>query len=539
MSKGDLPVHDQGDALLESHQGLLESFLAISSDLDLRSVLTRIVESASRLTDAAYGALGVLGDDGTLADFITVGIDDETAALIGEPPLGRGILGLLIDEPVPLRLPDLRRHPASAGMPAEHPEMSTFLGVPIRIRGTVFGNLYLTEKRSGEFTAQDETLVLALAQAASLVIDNARAYGLSERRRIWLEAAAELTEALQGPIPLDEALAEVVRRARVSAGAAAAAIVQFPDGTHPIIGASDVVEGFDVLAVVRAVIGDIRLANQDAVALEAQFEGGMAVVLPLGLHLSDRAVLLVAFDTAASSRATEQQDDLTWFADQASLAIDRAQAIEERAELALVTERARIARDLHDVVIQRLFATGLKLESFRTTGEQKDAELVLAGVVKDLDLTIRDIRASIFGLQHRDEGSLRSEIGEILNDYTEVLGFAPALRTYGPIDSAISPALAENLLAVLREGLSNVARHARAKDAAVEVAVSGTDVLLRVVDGGIGIPEHHAESGLRNVRERAELLGGTLSVTPNAGPGTTLVWQAPLGPAPDSDLSAP
>ena len=196
-------------------EALLEAVTAISSDLDLRSVLTRLVEAASRLTDAKYAALGVIGADGSLVEFVTTGMSEEQHRLIGDLPRGRGILGLLIHEPQGIRMAELAAHPASVGFPLNHPPMDTFLGVPVRIRGTVFGNLYLTEKGGGaQFTEQDEQLVEALARAAGFVIENARAYGLSERRRQWLEAWAELTETLQPPIELAaarQAIAEMFR----------------------------------------------------------------------------------------------------------------------------------------------------------------------------------------------------------------------------------------------------------------------------------------------------------------------------------------
>ena len=173
-------------------QALLEAVMAISSDLDLHAVLTRIVRSATELTGATYGALGVIGPDGeNLVDFVTTGIGAHQRELIGDLPRGHGILGLLIEHPEAIRLEDLSAHPSSYGFPPNHPPMTTFLGVPVRIRGTVFGNLYLTEKAGGTaFTAQDELLVRGLATAAGFVIENARAYGLSERRRQWLEASA-------------------------------------------------------------------------------------------------------------------------------------------------------------------------------------------------------------------------------------------------------------------------------------------------------------------------------------------------------------
>ena len=204
------------NSLPTSTRALLEAVTAISSDLDLHAVLERIVKAATELTDARYGALGVIGNDAFLVEFVTTGLTADERARIGDLPHGRGILGLLIHHPEPIRLDDLTKHPQSAGFPPNHPPMGSFLGVPVRIRGTVFGNLYLTEKADGRsFTQQDLLLVEALAGTAGFVIDNARAYGLSERRRQWLEASARLSEAMQPPIEVDRALRRVRPRRAV------------------------------------------------------------------------------------------------------------------------------------------------------------------------------------------------------------------------------------------------------------------------------------------------------------------------------------
>lgn len=515
--------------LSPSTQALLGAIMAISTDLDLASVLTRLVEAAATLTGARYGALGVLGRNGDLAEFVTTGINANLAARIGELPHGHGMLRQLIEDPRPLRLVDLTTHPASIGMPVHHPQMRTFLGVPIRIRGTVFGNLYLTEKsESRAFTAQDEILVETLANAAAVVIENARAYGLSEQRRKWLEASAELTEALQPPITIEDALAEVTRRARAAAHACAAAVVQFPIGGHPVIAAQDGRTETDVAELVRQVVDQARIADQLSLALSVSLGARHAVVVPLRVHLGDASVLLVVHEGPTSTPEVEEREFLAAFADQAGLAIDRAEAVTGRGELAVVSERARIARDLHDVVIQRLFATGLRLEGLRTTPHDEDLDVVLSSVVGDLDQTIRDIRMTIFGLQQHDRTSFRGAVHDLLSEYTPVLGFAPALRTHGPLDLLVPENIAGHLLAVLREALSNVARHADAHDVVVEVVSSADEVILRVIDGGVGIPEHRSESGLQNARERAAILGGVLEVSPNVGPGTTLTWRAPV-----------
>jgi signal transduction histidine kinase len=507
---------------------LLEAVVAISSDLDLHSVLDRIVVSACQLTGARYGALGVIGSDGNLDDFVTHGIDAELHQQIGDLPRGRGILRVLIDEPEPLRLEDLRNHPRSYGFPAHHPPMSTFLGVPVRIRGTIFGNLYLTEKEGGgQFTGQDERLVLALATAAGFVIDNARAYRLSERRRQWLEASAALTEALQPPASIEGALAEFTRAARALSGAAATAVVQFPDD-GPMVATSDgpaVGRLPGLLPEIASLLEQGRGSDRAERLRVDELEG---LVVPLRAHLAVPSALVALFEDGHRIRDTEEHELLGSFADQAALALDRAQAIEDREELAVVSDRDRIARDLHDVVIQRLFATGLQLQGMRSIVVNPEVGERLDRAVDDLDQTIRDIRTTIFELQHRQGGSLRSRIRGLVKEYVPVLGFTPILRVLGPVDTAVPVGTDEQLLAVLREAISNIARHALADQAEVEIAVTPHELVLTVTDNGTGLPAEREESGLRNARRRAVALGGSLDLASAQPSGTRLRWRVPL-----------
>ena len=435
-------------------EALFEAVTAISSDLDLRSVLTRLVESATRLTGAQYAAMGVIGGSGDdLVEFVTTGIDEEQHRLIGDLPRGRGILGLLIREPHGIRMDELAAHPASVGFPAHHPPMTTFLGVPVRIRGTVFGNLYLTEKAGGEpFTEQDEQLVEALARAAGYVIENARAYGLSERRRQWLEASAELTETLQPPIELDEARRAITEMARAVSRVRATALLSREHMPDPDTDGSDSsgvgAQRGTVLAVscdprdaelVDAVLARVAResypAGADPVAVEGDELG--ATVFPLRAHLARAGALVAIFDTATGPPGVEEQELLASFADQAGLALDRAQALVDREELAVISDRERIARDLHDVVIQRLFATGLQLQGVASVAGDSEIGTRLGLAVDELDLTIKAIRGTIFELQPRRDDSLRAEIRGLVRDYVPVLGFAPVVQTSGPVDTAV------------------------------------------------------------------------------------------------------
>jgi signal transduction histidine kinase len=525
MTAGDQDVHD----LAPEDQALLDAVMAISSDLDLHSVLDRIVVSACRITGARYGALGVIGDHGGLSDFVTSGLTGEQHRTIGDLPRGHGILGLLIDHPRPLRLTHLQQHPSSFGFPPHHPPMDSFLGVPVRIRGTVFGNLYLTEKKDGaDFSARDETLVVALASAAGYVIENARAFTQSERRRLWLEASARIVEALQPPVRVDDALHSIAAGARRVSGGTAAAVVQNREDAHTVTAADgDGLLGLQEL--VSALGREIEKAEGAVTPVLAPGpQGRSVVVVPLRAHLAAAGVLLVVLGTGRVALEGEEAELLTSFADQASLALDRAQAVADHEELMLVADRDRIARDLHDLVIQRLFATGLQLQGARRMAGDDEIASRIDNAVADLDVTIRDIRSTIFELQHARDASLRADVQGVAHEYVPVLGFTPLVRTSGPVDTAVPEPVGAQLLAVLREALSNVARHAGAEAAVVEVEVADGSVTLRVTDNGRGLPVDRHESGLRNVRRRAAEHRGTVRLLPEEPHGTRMEWTVPL-----------
>ena len=345
------------DELPGSSQMLLDAVMALSSDLDLHSVLARIVESATALTGARYGALGVLGRDDTLGDFVTTGLTNHEHEQIGELPHGRGILGLLITEPRPLRLSDLTQHPASYGFPAHHPPMTSFLGVPVHIRGTVFGNLYLTEKEGGgDFTDIDEQLVVALANAAGLVIENARAYGLSERRRQWLEASAVLTDALQPPVEWDLALEQISSAARRIGSAWATAVVSpGSDGEVRALSCEprDVEQALALVDEAARTLGDGPLID----AVDVGVGDFVASVVPLRVRLAEGGILVALFDAdAARAREIDERELLISFADHAALALDRALAVGDRELLAVAvgprTHRSRPARHGHPAAVR-------------------------------------------------------------------------------------------------------------------------------------------------------------------------------------------
>jgi signal transduction histidine kinase len=361
---------------------LLDAVLSIGSELDLADALQRIIEVACDLVDARFGALGVLDETGTrLSQFITVGLDAEARRSIGHLPEGHGILGLLIVDPQPIRLPDLREHPDSFGFPANHPPMQSFLGVPIRVRGNVFGNLYLCDKAGGDvFTDIDEEMVTALAGAAGIVIDNARLH------------------------------------ARV-------------------------------------------------------------------------------------------------------------------ADLAMFEDRERIARELHDTVIQRLFATGLALQATVRLVDRPEVVKRLASLVEDLDVTVRHIRSTIFELHtaRLPGNSARQAVLELCAESSRSMGFEPVVQFDGPIDSLVEDEVATHLLAVLQEALSNVTRHAQATSVEVSVEILESQLVLSVTDNGRGIEDEVSGGrGIDNMRVRAARLGGEAEWERAPSGGTIFRWCVPV-----------
>ncbi|GAA2634378.1 GAF domain-containing sensor histidine kinase [Paractinoplanes durhamensis] len=524
----------------ERLRALLDAVVGIGSDLDLRSTLQRIVEAACALAGAKYGALGVIGSDRTeLIDFITHGIDPATHAMIGDLPHGRGVLGLLITDPHPVRLPDITRHPSSYGFPANHPPMHSFLGVPVRTREQVYGNLYLAEKQgAAEFSEDDEEIVVALAAAAGVAIDNARLYAIAQRRERWLAAAAEITGVLLGEVHSNDALRLIARRAREVSGSGLAMVLLYDEANSRYT--IEVADGADGLAgrsipvdsVVATELGSEKyrfLENLAAVAeWPAAVPDGPALAAPLTVAQAMRGVLIV---TQPHDRAADEEEAvlLSTFAGQAALALERARAQEEREQFVVLEDRERIARDLHDVVIQRLFATGMQLQGAVPHAARQEAVRRINAAVDDLDATIRDIRRSIFELRTPTGPSLRTELREAVDAAVTTLGFRPVLDTVGPVDSAIPDDIVPELMAVLREALSNVARHAQATSVRVTVHATGDEVSLRIEDDGVGADPAQARGGIVNMIDRAGDLGGEFEIGPGpGGNGTVVVWRAPI-----------
>ncbi|GAA1883496.1 sensor histidine kinase [Lapillicoccus jejuensis] len=530
---------------------LLDAVVTMAADLTLDGVLSRIVAIAGELVDARYAALGVLdtGSERRLRTFVHHGIDTDVVERIGELPSGHGLLGLLIDRPTPLRLHDIAEHPESVGFPAHHPPMSSFLGVPVRIRGQVFGNLYLTQKAGGgDFTAQDEEIVVALAAAAGVAVENARLYEEAARREEWLSATVEVTAQLADASDRTDALQVVADQARAAAGADLAWVVVGDDpgrlGLRVVSGAAADLAAMRALSMEHSLSAlvvrtgeavsvddlgsDPRAVDPSAVVGWAPL--GPAIVVPLGSGPRVDGALALAWVRGRSEHFRRVDPRLpTSFAEQAALALQVARAREDRERLVLFEDRDRIGRDLHDLVIQRLFAVELGLQRSGRMSEDPVVRERLEQAVDDLDGTIRDIRRTIFALGTLDVSTdLQAEVERIVERAGATMKLRPALRVEGPVRSLVPDQVAPDLLAVLGEALSNASRHAEATS--VEVVLSATDAVTLVVsDDGRGFAADVAESGLRNIRARAEQHGGTLTVRSAPGAGTRLEWRVPLG----------
>jgi two-component system, NarL family, sensor histidine kinase DevS len=540
-------------AARDQMRGLLEAVVAISSGLDLESTLRRIVDTAVRLVDATYGALGVIGD-GRLSEFIPVGLTEEQIGQIDHWPEGHGLLGLLIKEPQPLRLASISGHAESSGFPAGHPPMRSFLGVPVRVRDEVFGNLYLTDKRGGgEFTEDDEAVLLALGAAAGIAIENARLYEAARRSQRWIAASAEFTTALLSGAEPDEVLARITSQARELSDADLV-VLALPDadGQRLTVAHADgdgaaAVRGL-VLPPGQSLSGRVLASGEpvtsadfaaderaSAAARTAMSHIGPAVILPLGAPGSRRGVFTIGRRQGKKPFPQADAAFAASFAAQAGVALELADSRAEAERLLVFEDRDRIARDLHDLVIQRLYATGMSLQgTMPMIGRPEVADRVTRAV-DAMDETIREIRGAIFALQARDAAAPRdprADIVRLVEEMTEMLGFAPSLRLGPGLRTLRNEEPVGQALTVLREALSNVARHAGATEADVTVDIGDEGFLtVTVTDNGTGIPEGPRRSGLRNLAERAVALGGTMrlgAAQPGAArPGTRLEWRVP------------
>lgn len=533
--RADLVLADQGRL-----RSLLQANQAVVEDIELEHVLRHIAEAAVALVGAQYGALGVIERDGGLEQFIHVGMEEELAHRIGHLPEGRGILGAVIESEHPIRLDDLGEDSRSVGFPAHHPPMRSFLGVPIRVRGEIYGNLYLTNPAAGSFSDEDEELVLALASTAAIAIDNARRFEESRRLQRLSVALAEINAALLSPDAGDVFGVLAERVATLVDVDMVCIVVSNPlTGDYRIetargSGAASL-EGIEVRAsnsLLSAAMSDGGVVVADGIigilSDELHDDGGSTVAVPLIVTGVPVGALCVSRDEKGRRFSPEDLSTFAEFAAQAGLALALAQARVDRQRLDLIEERARIARDLHDNVIQRLFGTGLSLQALAAQLPAHAA--AIAAQVGEIDAAIADFRTAIFTLRTSDAGSVRHRLIDVVNELVPLLPSPPRIAFAGPVDLLVTGALADDIIAVVREALSNVTRHAHANSAEVSVSVTASLVTVVVDDDGVGVPENlPRSSGTANLLKRAHAHGGACDIERRSTGGTRVSWRAPLG----------
>ncbi|MFJ3226294.1 GAF domain-containing sensor histidine kinase [Streptomyces sp. NPDC086783] len=534
---------------------LLRAMRSVGSGLELHSTLDRICETAAELADARYAAIGVVSEDGEgLADFVYHGVDEEVARRIGRPPDGhRGLLGALIHEPEAVRLADLTDDPRCSGFPEHHPPMRSFLGVPIRVQGEIFGNLYVSEKHGGgPFGEDDLHMLRVLATEAGIAVGNARLYEAAKQRERWIDGSVAVTTALLSGGGTEEPLQVVAEQARrLSDSAAGIVLLPADEGGLEIVAvASDrPSQALGVVVppqseIVAEVLAGDPVFVEDAAAdprmlTDLAREYGPAMMLPLQSGGRVLGALVTPRGRGARPFTQSERTLAAQFASQAALALMMAEAQRDRERLAVYEDRDRIARDLHDLVIQRLFATGMMLESAQRRSVVPEVRQGVGKAVDELDVTIQEIRTAIFALQRgpaEEPSGLRTRVLREINMAAVPLGFKPVHHFVGPVDTVVGELTGKNLIAALREALSNAFRHAGASridvtvDAAAVLPDGEPGVRLTVADDGVGIPEGGRRSGLLNLKRRAESLGGDSWYGPGIGRnggGTTVVWEAP------------
>jgi two-component system, NarL family, sensor histidine kinase DevS len=541
-------VQDRIEKIVEGRDrldGLVEAMLVVTSGLELDATLRRIVDTAIQLVDARYGALGVRGHGHDLVEFVYQGIDDDTRALIGHLPQGRGVLGVLIDDPQPIRLDNIQQHPASVGFPPNHPPMRTFLGVPVKIRDEVFGNLYLTEKANGQpFSEDDEVLVQALAAAAGIAIANARLYAQSRARQAWIEAARDIaTEMLSGADPAT--VFALVAEKALKLADATATMVAIPVEADPL--ASDAAElvitetsgelsiSLDEAALPAAgtPIGDAfvdgtprRLDNLE-LAIGDFTDPGPALLLPLRVADTAAGVLVVLRRAWLPPFTDEQLDMMAAFAGQAALAWQLATSERRMRELDVLTDRDRIARELHDHVIQRLFAIGLAMQATVPLARSPEVQRRLSEQVDDLQDVIQDIRTAVFSLHTTPSGAtrLRQRLEEAIAACAGS-GLRTLVQFVGPV-SVVDATLADLAEAFVRAAVGDVSCQPNVSRLSVIVEV-GDELCIKVAADGPSLPDEATTNSLVEMRRIAEEIGGSLTVETGPDSETLLCWSVPL-----------
>ena len=528
---------------------LLNAIAAVVAETDTGTLLRMVVTAAATLVDADYGALAILGAHGNVVDLVAHGVGGEDAQPLGLLPERSGLLARLISANGVTRLDDVTLHAEAMDFSPRHPRMGPLLGMPITTSGAVIGVLYVTRTAGRpSFTWADEAQLRALGVQAGIALANASAFEVGRRREDWLETLTAVATGLSAGRDLADVLPRVIGQARaiVDADFAALALpsedpgvltVQYEDGVDAahLIGSRLPVDTSLTGTVLKTgkmiEIAELRSDPRVAASHEGRYLFGPALFIPVGPPSAVRGVL-VAFNRSGRSAFDRQSVVmLNAFAAQVAVSLELAEHRRDDTRLALAEDRERIARDLHDVVIQRLFAIGLTLEGASRSIVEPDAGQQVVRAVDELDQTIKEIRTTIFGLQASagaDDPSLRARIIAVVEQSLHTLGFMPSVRFDGLIDTTVPDRISDQLVAVLREALSNAARHARATHVEVLLAVNRDEVTLLVDDDGVGITDTGRRSGLRNMEVRAKASGGSLHLTNREPSGTRIQWRVPL-----------
>lgn len=546
-------MHQQLDELLAARdqmEHLLRVIVEIGAGLGLDATLHRIIAAARKMTSAPYGALAIRDREGDLVSFVHEGMDPATAQRIGHLPVGKGLLSLsLLDTPA-LRMDDMTSHPAAVGFPEHHPPMRAFLAVPITIRHAVFGNLYLTHvdpKRV--FSDSDEVAARALAFAAAVAIDNAQVFERERTSVKWTEASREITTALLSDAePHRRPLQMIAERARALTDAEQAIVLVPADpdlpgdevdtlvvsaavGLHAadVVGQRVPVDGSTSGTVFRS--GEPLITETLQYPIQAFTDVGQRPAIVMPLCARDEVVGVIAIARGADQPPFDASylDLVSDFATHAAIALVLASARDDARQLTILAERERIAHDLHDHVIQRLFAAGMDLQGTLARARSPEVAERLNRTLDDLQAIIEEIRATIFQLKSPSvkDGDFRHRIQQVIAGLTANRDIVTTLRVHGPL-TAVGGELAGHAEAVTAEAVSNALRHSGASRLTVEISVA--DLFnLDIIDNGSGIPDGNTRnSGLANMTRRAEQLGGACEITSPPEGGTRVHWVAPL-----------
>lgn len=530
----------QSDAVRSRIYKLVESSNSLVANLDLSAVLHGIATAAADLMNAKYAAIGVIGPRGNLEHFTHTGMSDAEVAAIGDLPEGKGLLGALLHTDQPLRLAKMSADPRSVGFPPHHPPMTSFLGVPILMRGEVLGRLYLSDRLDGEeFSEIDEVFATTLAASAGIAISNARLLEEVQYKEQWSAALAETMRIILTD-GFEEGMTSILHATRTLAQADLVVIAMNDEGDELVI---DMAEGelaeellSQSFSVLEGNIGQVAVSGITSVLTDLENEplaqfgiSGTAVIAPIFRADSIIGLLITVRNAKAPDYAASDVAMVNSFADQAGIAIDKMRSAEAVSRVELLEDRNRIARDLHDHVIQRIFAAGLSLKAVATRLGDSPESAKLTEQIAELDHTISDIRHTIFALQRGTRGTdgVRSRVLEILERVSDSFDIEPRVQFSGPVDLITDAALADDIVAVINEGLTNVVKHAHASTARVFVSAMAGELTIEIKDDGAGLGEGHGH-GLNNMHHRAEARGGEFSIGPAKPRGTTLFWSVPV-----------